>query len=108
MTVNAKRTEWDKENMRTVSCRLRKEEAERFKQYAQYMGTTSHALLSEYVRKCLELERSVTPEMRDNALKVQNENAILKRKLELALHEVDAARTRALHAEQIVDEYLHG
>ena len=106
MTVNAKRTEWDRENMRTVSCRLRKEDAERFKQYAQYLGTTPHALLAEYVRKCLELEETITPQMRDNSAAIQNENHALKKKLALAMHEVDAARARAANAEAIVDEYL--
>ena len=106
MTVNSKRTEWDRENMRTVSCRLRKEDAERFKQYAQYLGTTPHALLAEYVKKCLELEETVTPQMRDNSAEIRNENKMLKKKLNLAMLEVDAARRRATHAEEIVDEYL--
>lgn len=108
MTVNTKRTEWDKENMRTVSCRLRKEEAERFRKYAEYLGTTPHALLSEYVKRCLEIEGKIAPEERRVSADMQNEIGVLKRKLNLALHELDAARDRAVRAEKIVDEFLRG
>ena len=42
--------EWDKENMRTVSCRLRKDEAEAFKRLCASKGTTVHAALARYIR----------------------------------------------------------
>ena len=106
MTVNTKRANWDKENMRTVSCRLRKEEAEGFKKYAEYLGTTPHALLSEYVKRCLELDANIAPEEKKASVEAQNENAVLRDKLKFALRELDAARNRALRAEQIVDEFL--
>ena len=106
MTVNTKRTEWDKENMRTVSCRLRKEEAERFKQYAEYLGTTPHALLAEYVHKCVELGADVTPEMRGNTVALKNEVQVLRNKLKVAEKAVDQARQRALNAEALVDKWL--
>ena len=106
MTVKANRNEWDKENMRTVSCRLRKEEAEMFKKYAEYLGTTSHALLAEYVRKCVSLGKNITPEMRDNSVALQNEVLLLRRKLKTAEIAVDQARARALNAEAIVDKWL--
>ena len=108
MTVNTKRTEWDKENMRTVSCRLRKEEAERFKKYAEYLGKTPHTLLTEYVKRCLELDAQVAPEAKNASAEMQNEIAMLKRKLHLAMGELDVARDRALRAEKIVDEFLRG
>lgn len=106
MTVNAVKKNWDKENMRTVSCRLRKEEAEKFKTYAEYLGTTPHALLSEYVKECVEFNNKIGPKTREISSKLQSENAELKTKLKLAMHELDAARERALRAEGIVDEFL--
>ena len=44
---------WDAANMKIVACKIKKEEAERFKQYAQDHNTTPNALLREYVRKCI-------------------------------------------------------
>ena len=40
---------WDSENMTTLGCKVKKEEAERFKQYAADKGTTANSLLKEYV-----------------------------------------------------------
>ena len=108
MTGNARKNEWDRENMRTLSCRLRKEEAERFRKFAEYLGTTPHALLSEYVKRCLELDEKVRPEERAMSSDLQNRILELERRLRLALLEIDAARDRAVHAEKIVDEYLRG
>lgn len=106
MTVNTKKNEWDKENMRTLSCRLRKEEAERFRKYAEYLGTTPHALLSEYVKQCLKLDENITPVMRDNSNAMQNEITLLRKKLDVATKAVDQARDRALRAEALVDSWL--
>lgn len=44
---------WDRENMRTLSCRVRTEEAEVFKQYCTEHGTTAGELLKKYVGKCI-------------------------------------------------------
>lgn len=53
MTVSrskrAANNKWDKENMKIVACKLRKEQAEKFKQYAESNGTTANALLKSYV-----------------------------------------------------------
>lgn len=43
------RDKWDAENMTTIGCKLRKEQAERFKAYATSQGTTANALLKQYV-----------------------------------------------------------
>ena len=43
---------WDRENMRTLSCRVRTDEAEVFKQYCTEHGTTAGELLKKYVGKC--------------------------------------------------------
>ncbi len=44
---------WDRENMRTLSCRVRTDEAEVFKQYCTEHGTTAGELLKKYVGKCI-------------------------------------------------------
>ena len=43
------RDKWDKENMATLGCKVKKEQAEQFKQYAKDQGTTANALLKDYV-----------------------------------------------------------
>lgn len=48
----AANNKWDKENMKIVACKIRKEQAEQFKQYAEDRGTTSNALLKNYVLEC--------------------------------------------------------
>ncbi len=45
---------WDKDNMRTVSCRLRTEDAELFKEYCADHHTTPGAVLKNYIWKLLE------------------------------------------------------
>lgn len=44
---------WDRENMRTLSCRVRTDEAEVFKQYCAAHDTTPGNLLKKYVGKCI-------------------------------------------------------
>ncbi|MEE0265113.1 MAG: hypothetical protein UD936_05750 [Acutalibacteraceae bacterium] len=43
---------WDKENMATLGCKVKKEEAETFKEYANSKGKTANGVLKEYVLKC--------------------------------------------------------
>ncbi|MCH5199734.1 MAG: hypothetical protein J1F60_02150 [Oscillospiraceae bacterium] len=45
---------WDRENMRSLSCRLRTEEAEIFKQYCDSKKTTPGKLLKQYVIHCIK------------------------------------------------------
>lgn len=40
---------WDKENMTTLGCKVKKNEAVQFKEYAKQQGTTANSLLKEYV-----------------------------------------------------------
>ena len=47
------RDKWDKNNMATLGCKVRKEQAERFKQYAATQGKTANTLLKEYVVNCI-------------------------------------------------------
>lgn len=49
----ASNAKWDKENMATLGCRVKKTEAEAFKQYAAQRGTTANTLLREYVQGCI-------------------------------------------------------
>ncbi len=44
---------WDKENMATLGCKVKKEEAEKFKAYAYEHGKTPNTVLKEYVKECI-------------------------------------------------------
>ena len=44
---------WDSENMKNIACKLRKEDAEAFKKYAEAQNSTPNALLRSYVFKCI-------------------------------------------------------
>lgn len=43
------RDKWDKANMSVLGCKVRKEQAEKFKQYAAEQGKTANAVLKDYV-----------------------------------------------------------
>ncbi|MCM1316192.1 MAG: hypothetical protein NC205_03820 [Prevotella sp.] len=47
---------WDREHMATLGCKLRKYQAEQFKEYAKKQGTTTNALLKEYILTTLQQE----------------------------------------------------
>ncbi|MCL2226260.1 MAG: hypothetical protein FWB97_01330 [Oscillospiraceae bacterium] len=42
-----------KENMATLACKVRKEEAAAFKEYAASQGKTSNTVLKDYVIQCI-------------------------------------------------------
>lgn len=44
---------YNMEHMTTLGCKVKKEEAEAFKQYAKEQDKTSNAVLKEYVYKCI-------------------------------------------------------
>lgn len=44
---------WDKENMAVVGCKVKKEQADRFKAYCSEIGKTSNAVLRDYVLDCI-------------------------------------------------------
>ena len=52
--ANAK---WDKENMITLGCRVKREEAAAFKEYAKEQGKTANTVLKEYVYECIDKEK---------------------------------------------------
>lgn len=45
---------WDKENMKTISCRLRTQVAEDFKEYCASIGSNPAAEVKKYINKCLD------------------------------------------------------
>ena len=45
---------YQKENIASLACRVKKEQAERFKAYCETQGKTSNAMLREYVLSCIE------------------------------------------------------
>ncbi|MBQ5316570.1 MAG: hypothetical protein J6I96_03345 [Oscillospiraceae bacterium] len=45
---------WDRANMRSLSCRVRTEQSDLFKQYCAEHGTTPGRLLKDYVLDILE------------------------------------------------------
>lgn len=50
------RDKWDGENMATLGCKVKKEQAERFKAYAKQKGTTANAMLKNYVLDVIKEE----------------------------------------------------
>lgn len=44
---------WDSENMKIVACKVKKEDAQSFKEYAEEHNTTPNALLRTYLYKCI-------------------------------------------------------
>lgn len=43
------RDKWDGENMATLGCKVKKEQAEKFKDYAKQKGSTANAMLKDFV-----------------------------------------------------------
>ena len=48
------RDKWDKENMATLGCKVKRDQAERFKLYAKEHGTTANALLRDFVLEVID------------------------------------------------------
>jgi len=44
---------YQKENIASLACRVKKEDAEKFKEYCAALGKTSNAVLREYVLDCI-------------------------------------------------------
>ena len=56
--ANAK---WDKENMTTLGCKVKKGEAAQFKEYAKQQGTTANSLLKNYVLSSIKKKEDNNP-----------------------------------------------
>ena len=44
---------YHKENIASLACRVKKDQAEQFKAYCKSIGKTSNAVLREYVLSCI-------------------------------------------------------
>ena len=49
---------YQKENIASLACRVKKEQAEKFKAYCESIGKTSNAVLRDYVLQCIENEEA--------------------------------------------------
>lgn len=47
---------YHKENIASLACRVKKEQADKFKAYCENIGKTSNAVLREYVLSCIDEE----------------------------------------------------
>lgn len=45
---------WNLNNMSTLACKVKKEQAEQFKAYAKEQGKTTNTLLKDYVEECIK------------------------------------------------------
>ena len=45
---------YNKENMTTLGCKVKREQAAAFKEYCSERGKTSNTVLKEYVERCIE------------------------------------------------------
>lgn len=50
----ASRRKWDRENMKTVSCRMRRDEAELFNEYCKSRNTTPAAVIKKYATELID------------------------------------------------------
>ena len=48
--ANAK---WDKENMTTLGCKIKRDQASAFKSYCETQGSTSNTVLKDFVLECI-------------------------------------------------------
>lgn len=45
---------YQKENIASLACRVKKDQADKFKAYCEAQGKTSNAVLREYVLSCID------------------------------------------------------
>ena len=96
--------EWDKENMATLACRVRKEEADRFRALCNESGVTVHKALACAVN-ALVTDRSLSGVIAKSQ-KLERENKQLRQKLAVAVQDRELAMQRAERAEGLVDLWL--
>lgn len=70
--ANAK---WDSENMATLACKVKRDQADKFKAYCAGVGKTSNAVLRECVLSCIGEAMGESPQKPAGA--PQGEGAIL-------------------------------
>lgn len=52
---------WDKKNMTTLGCKVKREQAAQFKAYCEEQGKTSNTVLKDFVLDCIDKSRTETP-----------------------------------------------
>lgn len=70
-TPQAKRKandKWDKENMTTLGCKVKKEEAAAFKDYSARQGKTANTVLKDYVMDCIGFEKNLSDNLTPDVL----------------------------------------
>ena len=105
--------EWDKENMRTLACRVRREEAEEFRSYAKSLGASAHSLLAEYVHSVVATNRTMSASastVLQGIIHEKEELAVRVADLERELADTKALAkrltARAEHAEKLVHDFV--
>ena len=63
----ASNAKWDRENMFTLGCRIRKEQAAAFKDVCAAAGITANTALKDYVMECIDAQALVKPSGGNNA-----------------------------------------
>lgn len=96
--------EWDKENMATLACRVRKEEADRFRAFCKENGATVHKVLA-WVVSALMTDRNLSGALAKSQ-KLEQENKQLRQMLTVAVQDREIAMQRAERAEGLVDLWL--
>ena len=61
----ASNAKWDKANMSTVACKLRKEQAEKYKAYCAEKGIAPNTDLKNHVMFCIEEYELYHPEAKE-------------------------------------------
>ena len=49
---------WDKKHMTTLGCKVKRDEADAFKEYALNKGKTANTVLKEYVFECIKQDKA--------------------------------------------------
>ena len=95
---------WDKENMKSLSCRVRTEEAEAFRNICDGRGVSTHAMLLQFVRATIngDSEDVVGRENRQ----LREENRKLRADLRAMTSTAKMYKTSAENALGLVDEWL--
>lgn len=58
---------YQEKNIASLACRVKKEHAERFKEYCAEQGKTSNAVLREFVMKCIGEDAALSEDVSGDA-----------------------------------------
>lgn len=104
MTVSVPAKEWDKENMKTLSCRVRTPVAEAFRNKCETQGVSTHRALADFVQAVVSGENAGSEHPEERA--AEKENCVLRKKLEVATRDREQFMRRAHRAEEAVGLWL--